>query len=299
MRKKKQLCSVWRIFGFVVLLVPASLPADGLYTGTLSDAHGHLRPGVKGGWVIKQMDQNDVDIMIMMGRAGVKDKDVLKISKKHPGRVIPAIGMQNNGWRTQSRSFMKKTEKKAKSGKFQWIGEASIRTKINGKLNLAPDDKAIHKIFELSGKYGLPITLHHNTFDKGEVDTFLKTLGQHPGATVIWAHFCGLGKPKLIEGWLKTYPNLNCDLAWLHKHQGDLPVPVVGDDGQFLPEWKALIEAHPDRFFAGIDASKKGHYKKKYGKWTNKFRVALGGLSPAVAKKVGTENLHRLLEEKP
>jgi len=56
-----------------------------------------------------------------------------------------------------------------------------------------------------------------------------------------------------------------------------------------------LIEAYPDRFLAAINASEIEDLKEQYQTRVEKVRQALGGLAPATASKVATENLHRLL----
>jgi len=265
------------------------------YDGVISDAHAHLRPGVSTELVMKQMDRSDVDISVIMGRAGVSDAEVLEFHRQYPQRIVPAIGFQNNRWRSKDAGFLGDVADKAASGDYQWLGEAGLRRQANGKLHMPPDHAMVAELFQIAARHKLPVTIHHNTFSSDERQAFLDLLARFPGVTVVWAHWCGLTDPKTVRTWLDAYPNLHCDLAWLYKDQEEFPVAVVDEDDHFLPEWKALIEAYPDRFLAGIDASKEGHYKKKYPNRVRKIRKALGGLDPAVARKVATENLHRLL----
>ncbi|MBR9986092.1 MAG: hypothetical protein KFF68_09290, partial [Desulfosarcina sp.] len=112
---------------------------------------------------------------------------------------------------------------------------------------------------------------------------------------VIWCHWCGLGDPAKVRTWLEQLPNLHCDLGWLHQDQSAFPNRLVDDDGRFIPAWKELIEAYPDRFLAAINASDIEDFQKQYQTRVKKVRKALGDLQPTVARKVATENLHRLL----
>ena len=50
----------------------------------------------------------------------------------------------------------------------------------------------------------------------------------------------------------------------------------------------------PDRFIVGVDSSATPKNLKDYNKRVRKIRTSLGGLSPDAARKVATENLHRI-----
>jgi Tat protein secretion system quality control protein TatD with DNase activity len=284
---------------FVIGLLFAGPVSADPYGGTISDAHTHVRDGVKYKHVINSMDKSGVDIAVIMSHdEDVTDEDVLEFHNEYPDRIIPAISFQHSRWRNQDPEYIDYVNKLAAQGEYHWLGEASVRGKIDGNLNMPPDHQMLHQLLEASIKHKLPVSIHHNSSDQAEVDAFIKTLEQHPDATVIWAHWCGLGTAERTRRLMEKLPNLYCDTAWLHKEQEDLLVPLVDDDNQFLPEWKKLIEDKPERFLVGVDASRPGHYKKKkYRKWVEKIRNALGGLNPEVAEMIASKNLHRILNE--
>ncbi|MCH8139254.1 MAG: amidohydrolase, partial [Proteobacteria bacterium] len=58
--------------------------------------------------------------------------------------------------------------------------------------------------------------------------------------------------------------------------------------------WKTLIEDFPGRFIVGVDSSAPPRNLAAFDKRVGKIRPALGGLTPRTARKVATENLHRL-----
>ena len=178
-----------------------------------------------------------------------------------------------------------------------------MRGKIGGNLNSPPDSPLLKEVLDISAKYGLPVTFHHNPYRKtgggyqrtGEYETFIEeTLTHNTEAPVIWAHWCGQSTPGDARSLLQRFPNLVCELAWLHKPPDSVATRLVNANNGFVPAWKALIEAMPDRFIVGVDSSATPKNLKDYNKRVRKIRTALGGLSPDAARKVATENLHRI-----
>jgi len=272
-----------------------------VYRGTISDAHGHVLSRLDLDMIIRKIDRNNVDMIVIMpkgserGTTGnYRDSDILKLAQRYPSRVVPGIGFQNSGWRSESSSFLRKTKKKAESGKYQWMGETSLRGGLGEKVHVPPSSPVLREVLDISAKRGLPVTIHNNNPTSKEVEQFQQALDGSPKAVVIWTHWCGLASTSRARKFLEKYPNLYCDLTWLYKPRSKLPKHIVNGRGRFLPEWQQLIEDYPDRFLVGTDATQEKHYKK-YRKRIRKIRKALGGLKPETARKVATENFHRIL----
>ncbi len=278
---------------------------NGYYTGIISDGHGHFKgadtdPDER----IRAMDRNNVDKVVIWVKhqGGWTDENTLEFYRRNPDRVVPGIAFQNKGWREQGPYFMLEVRRKAASGQFNWLGEVSVRGKIGGSLNAPPDSPMLRGVLDISVQYGLPVTFHHNPYEEtggtwvrtDEFEQFVETLSTNPGATVIWAHWCGLSPSNVVRSLLERFHNLHCDLAWLHKPQHLLPNRLVDEGKRFLPPWEKLIEDFPDRFLMGIDASGNRKSMRKYDKRVMKIRTALGGLKPDVARKIATENFHRI-----
>jgi hypothetical protein len=83
-------------------------------------------------------------------------------------------------------------------------------------------------------------------------------------------------------------------LAWLHKPLDDVATPLVDENSRFIPDWKKLIEEMPERFIVGVDSSATPKNIRDFDKRVRKIRTALGGLTLKTAKKVASENLHRV-----
>lgn len=281
-------------------------PEYPMYAGVISDAHAHLKgKEASSDGTIAAMDKNKIDVVLMWvkNQGGWTDDDTLAFSEKYPGRVIPGIAFQNKGWSKQKKSFIREVREKAGSGKFKAMGEVSVRGKIGGNLNAPPDSPLLKDVMDISAEFALPVSIHHNPYNRtgdgyertGEYETFIEqTLTHNPETTVIWAHWCGQSPPEDARRLLKRFPNLYCELAWLHKSPDYVATLLVDENRQFIAGWKKLIEEFPDRFIVGVDSSATPKNLKDYNKRVRKIRTALGGLSPDAARKVATENMHRL-----
>ena len=283
-----------------------ALPNRSRYKGVISDGHGHLKGGAADpDGTIQAMDRNNIDIVLLWvkSQGGWTDEDTLEFSGKYPGRVVPGIAFQNKGWTGQKKDFIKKVRLKADSGKFKALGEVSVRGKIGGNLNSPPDSALLKEVLDISAEFGLPVTIHHNPYRRAggayertdEYETFIeKTLTHNTKAAVIWAHWCGQSTPGGARKLLERFPNLTCELAWLHKPLDYVATPLVDENKRFLPGWKTLIEDFPGRFIVGVDSSATPKNLTAFDKRVRNIRTALGGLRPQTARKVATENLHRL-----
>lgn len=262
------------------------------YTGKISDAHNHLEGSVDTEEVIRALDRSGVDKIVIMVKApgGWTDDHALKFRARYPDRVVPAIGFQNRGWGKQQPRFIQQVREKATSGQFKWLGEARLRSHETKQI-IHPQSGMFREVLELSARNGLPVTIHNNNpLSEAEVEAFRVALAKNPKAIVVWAHWCGLSTPNVARRFLEQFPKLHCDLAWIHKPPAEVVNPLVDDEGHFLSAWKELIEAFPDRFLVGMD----GRYET-YQNRAHKYREALGRLRSTTARKVATENFHRIL----
>lgn len=286
-----------------------SVYADNSYQGPISDIHSHIKAGMDLEAIIPLMDKNNVDSMVIMRRDSkrmetggaplTRYEELKAFSQRYPGRVHLGIGMQFKAWMKQDASFMSKVERWAKSGDFSLIGELVLHDDRRNQ-DISASGSMFKRTLKIASAYQMPLLIH--TFydfrsERGE-KTFLKTLRKHKDVTVIWAHMCGFSTPTRIKALFEEFPRLHCDLAYLSKLQYITGEGVVDEDFNFTPEWKELIESYPERFLVGIDVTTQEQYLEEYSDYVNAFRTALGSLSPAVARKVATENYHRLFAER-
>lgn len=291
-------------FGLSAILFSISAHAGEIYQGVISDVHAHVKGGVALQAIIETIDQANVDRILIMRRDSaridigantplVSDQDLIDFRDRYPERVVLGFGLQVSRWYNKDKSFIEEIRKQAMSGQYSLLGEVSLRGQEGQHLDVAPSSPLFRKVLDIAADARLPVLLHHSNTVAVELESLLTTLRAKPEVTVIWAHWCGLSRPELVRTLFREFPNLHCDLAWLRKQQVQYPVMLVDNQSNFLPEWKSLIEEYPDRFLAGVDVTTQEHYAK-YPDYVRRIRVALGGLSPAVARKVATGNFHRI-----
>jgi len=284
-----------------------SSSAGGLYKGTISDVHAHVKGGVKLKSIIKKINKTNVDRIVIMRRESKRidvgnntplttNEELVEFRNRYPKKIVLGYGLQTARWASKDPLIIDEIRRQVKSGNYGLIGEVSLRGGggTGRKLFMPPSDPLFHKVLKVAADTKLPVLLHHTNIKPDEFEQLKTAFRARPEVTIIWAHWCGLSKPNQVRKLLKEFPRLHCDLAWLRKKKKRFAVALVDSESNFLPAWRSLIEEYPDRFLAGVDVTTDEHYKK-YPKFVKRVRIALGGLSPSAARKVATENFHRIL----
>ena len=119
-------------------------------------------------------------------------------------------------------------------------------------------------------------------------------LERFPDVAVIWAH--GGYTPLFIaRRMLERHPNLTYELSartWA-RHPRSPDYTMLRDGTSVWPEWLALIEAQPERFVVGTDASQRSAESEEM-KFAS-VQSFLRQLSPPTREKVARGNLLNLL----
>lgn len=99
---------------------------------------------------------------------------------------------------------------------------------------------------------------------------------------LIWAH-TGIGGAPVarVRQMLERYPKLMGELSY---RPG-----LTCDGGRLCDEWRALIEAFPDRFLVGSDTWINQRWSS-YDEIMRGYRTWLGDLPPALARRVAWDN---------
>jgi len=104
----------------------------------------------------------------------------------------------------------------------------------------------------------------------------------------------------MIEAHDNLYADLSCRNPFYER--GDYTVEeqsMAEPDGLTLsPEWKALIDDHPDRFLWGTDVGPGDRYTQIV-EVTDFYRTMLGQLDPGAAEGVAAANFARLRSGSP
>lgn len=288
------------VFGVGCISVAAAARSAGAEELALFDAHSHHAIGLNLEEVITRIDAAGVRKIVLFARRQGTDEEVLALHARYPDRVIPTIGFQNPGWLRQVPRFLDEVESKLKSGRFRWMGELLLRHYGVPELRapeyeISPDSDLFRRVLDLSARYGVPITIHHEA-EPDNIEVFRRALSHNRNALVVWAHWCGRPRAETARRFLEEVPNLYCDLGASHRsvRYGYDKNPLIGPTGSFEPEWRALVDAFPDRFLAAIDAVDPIHYNRYEGS-VRELKRALADLPPGIARRVAFENAERLL----
>ena len=99
---------------------------------------------------------------------------------------------------------------------------------------------------------------------------------------LIWAH-TGIGGAPVarVRQMMERYPKLMGELSY---RPG-----LTCEGGKLCAEWRALIEAFPDRFLVGSDTWINQRWSS-YDEIMRAYRTWLGDLPPALARRVAWDN---------
>jgi predicted TIM-barrel fold metal-dependent hydrolase len=265
------------------------------------DAHVHL---------------NDERLQLeLMGRYGVRqavifwgrnsdNESIAEAARRHPDRFIafasisPERAAYRKAWDVADPSLLQGLEELLASGRFKGIGEISavhFPSRGLAETDYDPAGPMMRGIMTLARRHRMPVMIHVEVTRLQELGELLTTFSDVP---VIWAH--GGYTPLVVaRRMLERHPNLYYELSartW-PRHPRSPDYTILRDGRQVWPEWLALIEARPDRFVIGTDASHRSREMEIMK--LESVQNVLRQLSPAAQERVARTNLLRLLGEKP
>jgi predicted TIM-barrel fold metal-dependent hydrolase len=282
-----------RALGLAALIVLGAFGSGSAaeYRGPLIDAHSHLPSAAAIEAYVAAMKRHDVARVVLLGVGAVQKEDAAWIAaaaRKHPDRVVPGLPLPDP---TSGAAAGRLDAEIAKAG-ARAIGEVHIR-QVSRKIERSPADPAFVKALEVAARHQLPVVIHAE-LDDATVAGLERALRAVPGATIVVAHGGG-GPPERLGRLLAGHRNLAVDLSGMHFERKPA---LATETGPLDPAWKALVEAHPDRFLMGIDAWAPRLFEPamldRLMRWTRRI---LGELDPGVAERVAHGNaaaLYRL-----
>lgn len=124
---------------------------------------------------------------------------------------------------------------------------------------------------------------HRTWFDDPAIADLVERLMAHaPGVGLIWAHTGIGGTPaQRVAELLQRHPTLLGELSY---RPG-----LTGDDGLLTPDWLPLVRGWPQRFLTGSDTGVNARWAR-YGELIQAYRVWLGALEPALARRIAWDN---------
>ncbi len=268
------------------------------------DVHAHCQPSVTPEVMLENMNKVNVTKVVLMPNQGYDYDGAKSIALKYPNNFIAFIGFQNKEWITQTPGFPDTVEKAItnKDGNlFKGFGEVLLRHYAIPDRD-APDiyipatSKNSYRIFSLSEKYNMPVTIHMEAEEK-TVREFETALKDFPKTKFIWAH-AGRAESSLVERMLGAYSNLYIDISALDpsRSYGLEKNPITTKDGMISPDWKQLLINFQDRVMTGSDMPFKDLWATGwYTKIINSQRALLNQLPNSVIEKISYKNASIML----
>ena len=184
-----------------------------------------------------------------------------------------------------------------------WRGVGEILCRHDDLTNLTNEETArvnhpaLHDIYELCARRGLPVLLHQNSTSVSIHDEYEhlyeleEMLEKYPGTQFVWAH-CGISRRvfhkkyhEMVGSMLDRFSNLRVDISWIVYDD------VICDYLQPKKHWLEAILGHPDRFCLGSDLC--GHFEH-LGRTMARYNGLLRDLPPKARRMVASENAEAL-----
>lgn len=200
----------------------------------------------------------------------------LELHRKHPEYFIPTT---NSGefprWWNDPTAFLEVARKDLQSGDFFSMGEHEFRHypspeqvaagQFQRDITIPIDSPIGDRLFGLSAEFQVPFQIHYEIED-ALLPPLEAVLERHPKALVIWCHL-GLIRypqrntkysPLYVRGLIERFSGLHFDLAIsgprsVYAPSGARDATILEPSGKLVEEWRAVIEAYPERFMLASD----------------------------------------------
>ena len=259
---------------------PAS-PGPGRATPTgrvlpLFDTHVHYSQDAWGVVPVEQalrlMDQAGTRLALV---SSTPDAGTIALHQAAPQRVIPVLRPYRTAgdlasW-FEDPTIPAYLEERLALGVHRGIGEFHLY----GEAAATP---VVARVVRLAVERGL--FLHAHSDERAVAGLF----AVDPAARVLWAH-AGFAGPAAVRAMVERYPNLWVEFAF----RAD-----VASGGRLDPAWRAVLEAHPERYMVGTDSY-------TIGRWTampailGEVRTWCASLPPELGDNLAWRNAARLL----
>ncbi|PIM52347.1 amidohydrolase [Roseateles chitinivorans] len=283
----------------VVLAMSPALSGSALaadYTGPLFDAHLHYNEEA---WNGHDGPHPPADVLARMQRNGVKG--ILSNSRPNDGTralaalpqtraagvtVVPFIRLYrtradyDNWFRDPSiyRMVQEELARGTAAGPYRGLGEFHLYDSGNARGPVA------RQLMALAEEKSLVVLAH---VDDEAIELLMAaTPSQGRELRLVWAHTGINGTPiERVQDLLAKYPRLMGELSY---RPG-----LTCDGGKLCPDWRALIERHPDRFLIGSDTWVNQRWQH-YDATMLGYRAWLGDLPADIARRIAWGNAARL-----
>ncbi|WP_164084948.1 amidohydrolase family protein [Pseudazoarcus pumilus] len=261
------LCWASLIIGAPVFATPM-LDAHSHYTADNAEA---LSPQQ----VVAALDAANVSHLVV---SGTPWDAVLSLHEHAPDRVVPLLGVYASHlgkamWMHDA-DLPARVEARLAEGEWAGIGELHLFARDAGSPVFAA-------LVRLADAHGLMLLIH------GDAEVIDRAFEIAPGLRVLWAHLGTVPTPGLVGRTLERHAGR---ALWVDTSVRD---ERIAPDGQLLPEWRALFEAHPERFVVAVDTFSTNRWRN-YGEVVASIRGWTADLSPELRERMLWRNAEAL-----
>jgi predicted TIM-barrel fold metal-dependent hydrolase len=266
-------------------LTQGAAAADARYDGPLFDAHLHYNDEAQQPYplpdVLARMQRAGVRAIVANSRPndGTKHLAAARDAARAAGvTVVPFVRLYRNradysGWfadPTIRDMVLAELARGTPAGPYRGLGEFHLYDSANA------DGPIARELMQLAQARDLVVLAH---CDDVAVE---KLLAHAPRAKLVWAHTGIGGVPvERVRALLERHPTLYGELSYR---------PGLTDgDGRLAASWRALFIDHPGRFLVGSDTWINARWQQYEG-LMDEARRWLGGLPPALARRIGWDN---------
>jgi Amidohydrolase len=270
--------------------------------------------------MLDNMKQLDVAQIAFAAANAPNSSPSLELHRRQPEFFIPTT---NSGefkrWPRNPGQFLAGIERDLKSGAYYLMGEYEFRHlpspeqvaagRKDRDVTIDIAGPAGRRLFQLSATYNTAFQIHYEIEDR-LLPPLESMLARYPKAKVIWCHLAMIRQPDrakkygpdYVTSLIERFPGLHFDLAVPSANHVYGPTrahdsTLYARDGALKPEWRAVMERHPQRFLAASDY--RPAIEQRYGNNIGRQRKILSQLSPAVRQQVAFGNAWRLITGKP
>jgi hypothetical protein len=204
------------------------------------DAHSHYTEAdaeaLDPAEIIARLDAAGVSRVVI---SGTPADLALRLHAVAPGRIVPFLGVYDSHldkarWMHDER-VPERAEAQLAEGAWAGIGELHL---------FAPDagSPVLARLVRLADAQDLILMLH------GDAEIIDRVFAIAPAVRVLWAHLGTDPEPGALAAVIERHAGR---ALWIDTSVRD---PLIAPDGVLLPEWRGLLEAHPERFLVAVDA---------------------------------------------
>ncbi len=262
---------------------------------TFVDAHTHL--------MVENLTPDEE--IALLKKAGIsrvvlmhnEPEVIADMARKHPGFVIPSLSL--------NRPTPKSVRLDENTGSLMTKLYADRAICSYGEMSggdFSTNSESVRAIYAAAAASGAPVNLHVDLAKPENVAAVEAALSAYPKMHLVLAHLGWTAGPDLIGRLLDAHPNLYTDVSIRLDSPGSLPwrnngrdLSILRADDTLQPEWRALIERHPDRFLFAMDINSFGLRYTMTEDLVSTARKALAPLPRKIQDAVAHGNIERLL----